>query len=119
MALLGEENSNEQSVFYRAFVRDNGRCIYCSLDILKSFDAFAASHLDHLKPRSAGGADDDIWNRVISCGVCNSLKGSFDPCEGASTTSTSFDSCVQKSREFIFSKRTGERDNSYWRDYQY
>lgn len=61
----------------------------------------------------------DLLNRTIACGVCNSLKGVFDPCPGTVVTSSNFDECVIRARKFIQSKRTGERDNRYWRDYQY
>ena len=119
MTLLIEERTVGRSTFYRAFARDNGHCVYCDLDTLKSFDSFAASHLDHLKPSSAGGAEDDPWNRVVSCGVCNSLKAAFDPCPGRTVTAENFAECVKAAREFVESKRGGTRDNSYWRDYHY
>jgi HNH endonuclease len=119
MALLVEEKAEQRSVYYRAFVRDRGICLYCGLELLKSFDAFAASHLDHLKPRSKGGPDDDIFNRVIACGVCNSLKGDFDPCPDGRITAGNFNDCVSRAGRYITEKRTGTRDTSYWRDYQY
>lgn len=47
-----------ESIYSQAFRRDRFRCVYCHAYILQSLDAFAASHLDHLKPRWAGGSDD-------------------------------------------------------------
>ena len=119
MALLVEEDEQPQSVFAQAFARDEYKCRYCGLSILQSFDAFAASHLDHLKPRSAGGSDSDPWNRVTSCGVCNSLKGSFDPCPGATVTAETFEQSVALAKDYILKKRKGITDTSYHRDYQY
>ena len=40
-----------RSIYYQAFVRDGHRCVYFGKDILESLDSFAASQLDHLKPR--------------------------------------------------------------------
>jgi 5-methylcytosine-specific restriction endonuclease McrA len=50
------------------FARDGGRCVYCGA---------AATSLDHVVPRSRGGAH--IWENVVSaCGRCNHLKGDRD-----------------------------------------
>ena len=46
------------------FARDGGRCAYCGA---------AATSLDHVVPRSRGGAH--TWENVVSaCGRCNHLK---------------------------------------------
>ena len=119
MALLGEEGKQQHSVYHQAFVRDGGRCVYCDLDVLQSFDSFAASHLDHLKPKKNGGADNEPWNRVIACGVCNSLKGPFDPLPGEVVTPSTFKQWIDCASKHISEKRGGTRDNSYWRDYQH
>jgi hypothetical protein len=34
-------------------------------------------------------------------------------------TAENFDACVREARLYITSKRNGERDTSYFRDYQY
>ena len=50
------------------FARDGGRCVYCGA---------AATSLDHVVPRSRGGAH--VWENVVSaCGRCNHLKGDRD-----------------------------------------
>src|SRR3954452_16190779 len=50
------------------FARDGGRCVYCGA---------AATSLDHVVPRSRGGAH--AWENVVSaCGRCNHLKGDRD-----------------------------------------
>jgi 5-methylcytosine-specific restriction endonuclease McrA len=108
-----------RSTYYQAFVRDNFRCVYCEKDILESFDSFAASHLDHLKPESARGPCEDVWNRVTACGVCNSLKGAYDPVPGEQVTEANFAAAVANARDYIQKKRNGEANTSYFRDYQY
>src|SRR3954466_16114665 len=46
------------------FARDGGRCVYCGA---------AATSLDHVVPRSRGGAH--TWDNVVSaCGRCNHIK---------------------------------------------
>jgi 5-methylcytosine-specific restriction endonuclease McrA len=52
------------------YLRDNGRCRYCSKEI-----GFQDITLDHVHPKSKGGGSD--WdNVVISCHTCNQKKGS-------------------------------------------
>ena len=108
-----------RSVFYQAFTRDGARCRYCGRDILESYDTFCASELDHLKPKRNGGADDDALNRVTACGVCNNLKGCFDPSPDGPVTSDTFEECIARAKAYIGTKRDGSRDNSYYRDYKY
>jgi hypothetical protein len=108
-----------RSIYYQSLTRDGARCVYCGKDILETYDAFCSSHLDHLKPHKNGGADDELDNRVTSCGVCNNLKGTFDPSPAGPVTPQSFQSCIDAARDFINGKRNGSIDNSYYRDYQY
>jgi 5-methylcytosine-specific restriction endonuclease McrA len=52
--------------------RDNYRCGYC--------DASFAGTVDHILPRSRGGADS--WGNLIACCArCNSVKGDRTPAE--------------------------------------
>lgn len=106
-----------RSTFYRCFVRDQAKCRYCGKDLLASYDSFAASCLDHLKPACATGAHEDEWNRVTAGAVCNHLKGRFDPLPDGAVTPATFETCVERAREHIAEKRSGTRDNSYYRDY--
>jgi 5-methylcytosine-specific restriction endonuclease McrA len=106
-----------ESTYAQAFVRDGFRCVYCDRDILESFDTFAASHLDHLKPSSKGGPDDDVWNRVSACGVCNNMKGAFDPCPEGLVTEETFHRVVAVARRYVTGKRSGDISCSYHRDY--
>ncbi len=50
--------------------RDAHACVYCKRDAQTSG---AALHLDHLTPRSAGGADVPT-NLVLACRRCNSAR---------------------------------------------
>ena len=76
------ESYENKSTFYQVFMRDNQKCVYCGKGMMESFDSFVQIDNDHLKPNATGGADDDVSNRVISCRVCNTLKGTFDPIPG-------------------------------------
>lgn len=107
-----------RSTYYQAFVRDGHRCVYCGKDILESLDSFAASHLDHLKPKRTGGTDEPI-NCVTACAVCNSMKGGFDPSPDGPVTPETFDSVVAKAKAYITEKREGTTPCTYVRDYAY
>ncbi len=50
--------------------RDGHCCVYCGLH---ADDAPAHHHLDHLTPKSAGGAD-VATNLVVCCRRCNSAR---------------------------------------------
>lgn len=117
--LVTAPTQKPRSTYYRAFTRDKFCCVYCGKNILESFDSFASSHLDHLKPSSAGGPDEDVCNRVTACGICNSLKGAYDPAPGEHVTEANFTAAVANARDYIQKKRNGEVNTSYFRDYQY
>lgn len=66
--------------------RDGGKCVYCGTPLTydlvpassgKGFtspEGFEYPNLDHVIPRSKGGAD-GAENRASSCSSCNSSKG--------------------------------------------
>ncbi len=56
---------------------------------------------------------------LTSCSVCNNLKSSFDPSPDQFVTAETFDACVARAREYVWAKRDGTVDNSYFRDYDY
>ena len=62
-------------LFSQVFQRDNHRCVYCGKYMLHDFETFYTSQLDHLVP----GAGNQLDNVVLSCYVCNSLKGKHVP----------------------------------------
>jgi hypothetical protein len=49
------------------------------MDLKADYDRFMMATEDHLVPGSKGGAGRDLANLVLSCRVCNGLKGSFLP----------------------------------------
>ena len=58
-------------------LRARFRCEYCDRDLLSSVDAYHSWHLDHLVPRSRGGAD-AVENYALSCKPCNFMKRHWD-----------------------------------------
>jgi len=61
-------SSNREYVYYR----ENGLCFYCHAELTKE-----EATMDHLHPRSKGGQA-SVSNLVLSCQLCNNLKGSRD-----------------------------------------
>lgn len=60
---------------YNVFVRDQNRCQYCACQLPR-----AELNLDHVVPRSRGGAS--VWENVVcSCHRCNRTKGGRTPTE--------------------------------------
>jgi 5-methylcytosine-specific restriction endonuclease McrA len=51
--------------------RDGYRCVYCGKP---------ATTVDHVKPHSRGGTDDEA-NLVAACATCNGSKGDLTPAE--------------------------------------
>ena len=111
------ESHENKSTFYQAFIRDEQRCIYCGKNMMETLDAFALIDRDHLKPSKAGGSLDDVDNMVISCRVCNSLKGSFDPMPDVELNANNRELFLNKAKEFVEKKRSGEIPNDYYKDY--
>jgi 5-methylcytosine-specific restriction endonuclease McrA len=68
-----------KSKFLQLFERDQGRCVYCGLDLKADYDRFMMATEDHLVPGSKGSYARELENLVLSCRTCNSLKGSFVP----------------------------------------
>ena len=68
-----------KSKFLQLFERDQGRCVYCGLDLKADYDRFMMATEDHLVPGSKGGIGRHLANLVLSCRVCNDLKADFVP----------------------------------------
>jgi len=68
-----------KSKFLQLFERDQGRCVYCGLDLKADYDRFMMATEDHLVPASIVGKGRDLDNLILSCAVCNRLKGHFVP----------------------------------------
>ena len=54
------------------YLRDEFRCVYCGRDLHNA--APCEINLDHIKPRSKGGNNEET-NLVTSCKSCNSSRG--------------------------------------------
>jgi 5-methylcytosine-specific restriction endonuclease McrA len=60
---------------YNVFLRDQNKCQYCARQFPR-----ADLNLDHVVPRSRGGAS--VWENVVcSCHRCNRVKGGRTPAE--------------------------------------
>ena len=60
---------------FNVFLRDHNRCQYCARQLPR-----ADLNLDHVVPRSRGGAS--VWENVVcSCHRCNRTKGGRTPAE--------------------------------------
>src|SRR6185437_1229610 len=69
-----------KSIFLQLFERDQGRCVYCGLDLKADHNRFMMATEDHLIPVSKLAARNrDLVNLVLSCRVCNGLKANFVP----------------------------------------
>jgi len=68
-----------KSKFLQLFERDQGRCVYCGIDLKADFDRFMMATEDHLVPDSKGGKGRNLGNLILSCRVCNGLKSNFVP----------------------------------------
>ncbi len=68
-----------KSKFLQLFERDQGRCVYCGMDLKADYDRFMMATEDHLVPQSKGAKGRDLENLILSCAVCNRLKANFVP----------------------------------------
>ena len=68
-----------KSKFLQLFERDQGRCVYCGLDLKADYDRFMMATEDHLVPISRAGKGRELDNLILSCTVCNRLKANFVP----------------------------------------
>ena len=68
-----------KSKFMLLFERDQGRCVYCGMDLKADLDRFLMATEDHLVPASKGGKGRNLENLILSCVVCNRLKANFAP----------------------------------------
>ena len=59
------------------------KCEYCDKDMLASLDNYLSKVHDHVIPKEANG-ENHVENYALSCAVCNTLKGRWNPAEDAS-----------------------------------
>ena len=74
--------TKEEEVYpnQRIYERDKFKCRYCGWDGLKDFESWfiANFRIDHIKPTSRGGSENDDNNLALVCHSCNLYKGSFN-----------------------------------------
>ena len=74
--------TKEQEVYpnQRIYERDKFKCRYCGWDGLKDFESWFIANLsiDHIKPTSRGGSENDDDNLAVACHPCKLYKGSFN-----------------------------------------
>jgi 5-methylcytosine-specific restriction endonuclease McrA len=68
-----------KSKFLQLFERDQGRCVYCGLDLKADYDRFMMATEDHLVPAKVAGKERNLENLILSCLVCNRFKSDFVP----------------------------------------
>src|SRR5579863_5640463 len=88
-------------------------CVYCDFSGLNDFNSWRQLAIDHLIPVSRGGANSED-NKVVSCHRCNTLKGSFDPSDGAKLGSILPDTrqnLIEKVKRYLDIDNSEERKN--------
>lgn len=66
--------------FLQAFIRDEGRCVYCGIDVMNEFCVACGDHL--LPKRLYPALEQTVDNLVPSCANCNVIKKDYDPSDG-------------------------------------
>ncbi len=70
----------------RTILRDNGRCVYCGLDLICDTERLLSAEIDHLVPQEVfrnaatpGYTKTGNYrtNLVLCCGPCNDAKGNW------------------------------------------
>jgi len=74
----------------KTLLREEGKCVYCGLDLLSSTELLLSAELDHLVPeqifRGQGQASPYVKdgeyraNLVLCCGPCNDAKANWPLC---------------------------------------
>ena len=102
MSKITADQRKTFNYYRRTYVRDNYRCTYCGRDMISSLDDWLSLEIDHLKPSSKKGKDED-GNLVTSCNVCNKLKSNFDPGDLPE------DQQIEITRKHVLKKRMAEQ----------
>ncbi len=54
-------------------------CVYCGKDLMTDWETlFACASTDHLLPKKYKELLWNEWNLVLSCRICNTVKGGYD-----------------------------------------
>jgi len=76
------------------------------MDLKADYDRFMKATEDHLVPAQEGKKDRQLSNLILSCAVCNRLKGNFIP--GGLDAVKDRRAYISAVRDYIY-KRRGER----------
>jgi len=88
------------------FVRANGKCEYCGVDLIHDRITWDSVQFDHVIPKSKEGSDEE-QNLALSCKVCNNAKMTFYP-EGNTR-----DERILSAKEHIDKRR--KNADEFWR----
>ncbi|MDR1237372.1 MAG: HNH endonuclease, partial [Propionibacteriaceae bacterium] len=97
--VLSPSASRARIARYRAFTRQQGRCLYCGTPL-----EFMAMELDHIVPRAGQGATNAQVNLAAVCGPCNRSKGKVPFTVWASKgerPGVTLEGAIQRSREMF------------------
>ena len=72
-AFIKKKPNAKWKLRFQVFQRDDYRCQYCGLNLVRDIHTLLTATVDHVKPRCEGGENGED-NLVTACGVCNSLK---------------------------------------------
>jgi 5-methylcytosine-specific restriction endonuclease McrA len=100
--------------FAQAFRESKFRCTYCCKDLLHDYDTFHTSQEDHLIPSSEGGKNEQS-NIVMSCYVCNNLRGNYMP-KDIGRPEENRERLIQGIREYVMQRRAERigKHFAYW-----
>ena len=90
-------------IYSRKYQEYGGRCAYCGKNLFTDLDTYMGSVLDHIIPLTAGEPDTDA-NLALSCATCNTLKGGFDPRQGAAEVPKH--QLIGVARDYVFKRRS-------------
>ena len=87
------------------------KCEYCDKDMLASLDDYLSKVHDHIIPQRAHG-ENHVRNYSLSCSVCNTLKGGWNPAEEAEEdASRDPRALIPAIRRYLRKKRGHEYEN--------
>ena len=82
----------------RRGIEQDCRCIYCSCDLLASYNEYNSWQFDHIIPLSLGG-EECFDNVAVCCRACNYLKLNFAP------TGDTREERIADARRYVSEKR--------------
>ena len=81
-----------KSKFLQLFERDQGRCVYCGMDLKADQDRFLTATEDHLVPASKGGKGRNLENLILLTEVKTYKNGMVALCYKVTTCGDKFPS---------------------------